>query len=574
MNNYPNNPGQKRLTKESVFHFLKNHWVNLVFILLAVLLIILSFTFVSHEFFSRLSYEFSQPYTADHSLYMAVGKGMAEGKIPYIDMYENKPPMIFIVCYLSYIMTGDYYLVSLLSAFSMIGIVVLPILFLVIKCRREKASLSVMLMMLSSLFGVIVLLSCYGEKRSGEGQVELQGAFFNLLSLFFAFLIKEEKRSFSNPFIYLSGLFLGVSFFYKEPFGLLGALFLLFMVKDVKDLIYRFILIGGVALFFCLVILLSTRSFVPYFTIYLKNMFGSHVSIYGSPLERVFHVSKISEDLYKFSRHLGLFLQILFALDILFIFYRFIQKERNLKGLLYCIKDEFLVLFTLILSVFMVGLGGQYYNHHYIFALPYEVILIFLFVEYFPYHANLHSTEENKIVQNILPHLSKGLLSMFALVMVIITGIAFRNTEQVFSYQSTLDQTTKMKNDAKYLDLVLDTLDKDSYQYIGFNGFTPVGYTKHSAMGPAFAQDANNFQDETNFFCTSFMDQLSKVDIIVFRFYNIGVIKEKAETYINENFTRVKPQAILDLDHNDEFASSYWETFQNSYSLYYRRENK
>lgn len=47
------------------------------------------------NYFSRYLYELDGPFTWDTTIYYAVGKGMSHGLLPYWDLFETKPPMIF-----------------------------------------------------------------------------------------------------------------------------------------------------------------------------------------------------------------------------------------------------------------------------------------------------------------------------------------------------------------------------------------------------------------------------------------------------------------------------------------------
>ena len=67
------------------------------------------------NYFSRYLYELDGPFTWDTTIYYAVGKGMSHGLLPYRDLFETKPPMIFFLSELSYLLTGDFYLCNILS---------------------------------------------------------------------------------------------------------------------------------------------------------------------------------------------------------------------------------------------------------------------------------------------------------------------------------------------------------------------------------------------------------------------------------------------------------------------------
>lgn len=57
---------------------------------------------------------FASPYTTplnpyygyDSAVFMVLGKGVAAGKLPYLDLYDNKGPMIFYINALGYLLGG------------------------------------------------------------------------------------------------------------------------------------------------------------------------------------------------------------------------------------------------------------------------------------------------------------------------------------------------------------------------------------------------------------------------------------------------------------------------------------
>jgi 4-amino-4-deoxy-L-arabinose transferase-like glycosyltransferase len=70
------------------------------------------------EVFGRLGYELHEIANWDTGMYYTIGKGLAHGITPYSGLYENKPPMIFLLSAISYKLTSGYYLVNILSFFS------------------------------------------------------------------------------------------------------------------------------------------------------------------------------------------------------------------------------------------------------------------------------------------------------------------------------------------------------------------------------------------------------------------------------------------------------------------------
>ena len=98
--------------------FIKAHPAQLFLALLFAVLSAATLAVCLPELIGRISYEGQEIGNWDTYLYYTVGHALKEGKIPYADMYENKPPMIFLLASLSYNFTGGYRLVNFFSAFA------------------------------------------------------------------------------------------------------------------------------------------------------------------------------------------------------------------------------------------------------------------------------------------------------------------------------------------------------------------------------------------------------------------------------------------------------------------------
>ena len=91
---------------------------------ITIFLVLLGFIFiavnVAKELNGRIGFELNEVYSVDHILYFTVARGMMSGGKPYLDYYENKPPLIFVMCMISYLIRGDFYLLNVMSFISFI----------------------------------------------------------------------------------------------------------------------------------------------------------------------------------------------------------------------------------------------------------------------------------------------------------------------------------------------------------------------------------------------------------------------------------------------------------------------
>ena len=151
------------------------------------------------NYFSRYLYELDGPFTWDTTIYYAVGKGMSHGLLPYRDLFETKPPMIFFLSELSYLLTGDFYLCNILSFLLLVFTALSPALYIIVRfcLKREKSPLLWCFFLLAAL-SAGMLFGGYDQLRSGEVQVELFGATFIVLYFLCILSYKSENRRFCS----------------------------------------------------------------------------------------------------------------------------------------------------------------------------------------------------------------------------------------------------------------------------------------------------------------------------------------------------------------------------------------
>lgn len=515
------------------------------------------------DFFDRFLYELKRPFTWDTTMYYAIGKGMTQGLKPYVDMFETKPPMIFFISAISYSLTKDYYLCNLFSFFCLLLTTLAPSVCIGVKLwkKEEKNPLAWTLCLFASL-AVGLLLGGYDQLRSGEVQVELFGAFFVLAYLLLARTIDCENAKLYSPKIIISALLLMVGVMFKEPFLLIAFAGGLIICKKGKDWLYRFILpcaYGGCA---GVLLLAVTGTLFPYLTAYLPHMLGNHISIYGSPFERMKQFDKLLSDMSKYSPLLLAIVVISILTVATSILMEKTEKASSSYDVAIFTATKWMrILLAPLLVSFSVGLGGQYYNHHYIFALPCYALCVILLLEgvydFFlspSVHISDHVTQS--MIFAYLSRFGKALLG--GLTILSLVGIYLLPQPDYAHYEKILNYSVSMKEDAKYLDEVLDRLDEDTYQYFGFNGPIVYAYTQHNPLGPIFFQDPNNLTDKDSFFAKNLVKQMDEADVYVVSKINCGVLTDYVNGYITENFVLLqnseKSGLIADLEKPSTFT--------------------
>lgn len=395
---------------------------------------------------------------------------------------------------------------------------------------------------LAVIQGLMLMLYC--EERSGAFQVESMGAAFTCAYFMAIIHIKhiEEKSTIGRSTIVwtlVSAFFAMGGVMMKEPFVLLmisGALIICERPKDIIGKIIIPLFTGGIM---ALILLLICGVLPEYFQIYLKNMFGSHINIYGSPFARSFNFNKLSGDIINFSKALMLIIAFAFVICVLYLCF---NKTYSLKMRIWKAVS---LIFAVWCASFAVGMGGQYYNHHYIFAAPLYMILII---------------SEIKIFADIYSERNKPIIMVITFALIFCLG---SKTNLPFAGDYT-DKYTAISKNAEYVDLLLERYGETTYQFLGFNGEDNFcGLTKYSPQGPIFAQDPNNFLSDNTWAAQKLIEQLNSVNIVIFQYHSTRAIEDKVESILNTQFAEIPSYEFEDIRKPASF----------NYKIYCRKNN-
>lgn len=555
-----------KFLSRKLINYIKAKPLEAIIVFICYATILVSFISGSRELFSRLQFELSEIASCDANLFFTVGKGMAKGFKPYVDYYENKPPMIFLLSEISYLMTGGFYLVNISSFLCCVNLLAAPIGIGVVLAKRRgwstlSTALAIVILFTSSLF-----LLFYAEQRSGEIMCEIFGASALLDVLFcLAFLSNKKDIKFYHPLIIVAGAFLGIAIMFKEPFILLGFFSLLFLVEKRDDIFKRVVLPCGYALITVLFILLISNSFEGYFSIYLPNMINSRVTSNNSLVDRMKDFKRLFDDLDGFSRYLMIGTVVTLFVSSVRSITMFEDEEKMYLKVIFRVIRILLPFVYLYIASLSVGLGGQYFWHHFAFALPFYYSLLLdtaslvgdstKEIKFYPFKKEYVSETFNEFAKPI------PLFSLIIAVSLVgVTKYGIKKHEFKMKTEEMKNYVIKAKEHAKYIDEILDAINEKNYLYIGFNGTDrPYCYTEHLPLGPTFVQDPDNFKKE-NWFTKSFRNDLNTTNVVVFNYCDDLSIKDEIYDYLNNNFTASLPMN----------ASSIKKPASFNYRLYFR----
>ncbi|MBT4392652.1 MAG: hypothetical protein HOG89_03110 [Candidatus Peribacter sp.] len=372
----------------------------------------------------------------DAQIFQTVGQGMLNGLLPYADLFETKPPGIFLLHALSLKIFGSQFLVKLLQAIVLLGIPVLVLAPAIARAQGKTNADRRLISLMSLLFGV--LLSLYTANQAGLGLPESYGAF--AVILYFVYLITNHNSSIARSIIL--GILMLITVGLKEPFlfVILAGVILL-----QKDLLSSFVYPLCIAIIFGLIALLALGLAVPFFQVYLPHMFGYHIAQHeGSAFVHALEIWRTFINIGAYSWW--------FAVVIAAVWVSVLTRSKSVL-----IRWGIASYITLL----AIAIGGDFYGHHFIFAVPVYAVLWWKFAE------------RSKNFWFIVP---------------LLVAAALLNTQLSFSDQKTLwkDDEQEMQRTAQIVDEVMNRCEWDRYLQMIVREGGPYAYTKHSPYGPVF----------------------------------------------------------------------------------------
>ena len=478
------------------------------------------------EFCCRLLYELSEPTNWDSDIYFAVGRGIVNGIKPWSGLWDIKPPGVFLLSAVSFKIFDSAVFCHWFQCFVLIALAAFPLILHFVLPNR-----SVWRLLGCCLFGLTI--SLYAAERAGEVQTESLGAAFACLSIFAFAYPNFYKRKILWISISAFGL-LGACGF-KEPFlfPILGASILL--CKDIKDWLTRFLLPLGIAIvtgFLFLVI----AGWLGDFLHYLDFMQQIHANRHGSPFRRAMEFWRLWEDLNGFSWGLG---WIIVAL----LFAPFVLYRNNLPQ----VAVKTLVAF--LLASYTVGMGGEFFDHHFAFAVPFYFALWIMLSKKWG--------GDNKIAGSLI-------LIFLSIAVLNLPDLKLEKREKEMRQRREI-----LLEEAAYVDAVLDKAHIDRYMYLGQNDFVSklgtnflFGRTRHSPEGPYFFQFQHVWFNEIPGYKETILEMLENSQIVV-RGHMPNLVANLTEPTLNEYFTLQPWESVAGIPRKYKHFGEY--------SVYFRK---
>ncbi|MBT4120105.1 MAG: hypothetical protein HOG89_04145 [Candidatus Peribacter sp.] len=250
---------------------------------------------------------FAGEYTGDAKYYFTVGRGIVNGHVLYTDIFDTKPPGVYLLSALSMSIFNSAVLGSILN-----GLIVLayPITFGLAAYVLDRRVFTVVL---SALFGLLLALN--SGFQAGAWQVEWFGAFFG--SLYALALVLTSRSRTSKLSIGILSICMVLTIGFKEPFALVLIGTGLVLLPTKKDLLYGLLLPLIITAIVGVIGLLVFGYAGGYFSTYLPSHFGHHL-VRSVPLwQRGFYANLMLKYLWEFSYAFSALIVILFSSALL-----------------------------------------------------------------------------------------------------------------------------------------------------------------------------------------------------------------------------------------------------------------
>ena len=489
---------------------------------------------------AQFLYELHDHYSTSGWVYVTVGRGIVNGLLPYVDLFEVKPPGMFLIAALSFWLTNTMSVANIIQ-----GIIFLAIpLFIAIPVFRSlKKSDAV----LTLLFGT--LLSLYTAYNAGGFQTESFGSLFGVL--YVALLFQSSNWRWGKTCI-AAICILGATGL-KEPFLFSLALSAIMLTRNIRLFCNTFVIPFCIAVVTGLLIMLMLGYLDGYFSIYLPEMLGTRSNInliplwmrgtrvpvvfsnlwnYSIPLSIVIVLMYVSFPILQFrlqaKRALITFGGLLLSLAVLRHMMITTLTSLNAKGItptegflvfigmvvvysIVCIcvcrsilgKEHwkrvatafFAASVLLYFFILIIGFAGPFLREHMGFGVP-------VYAAFFLYWIHLLRSNDNNWYVRGAHALSICVLSVGILIL---------------SPKPPATAVPFYSEQAQRLDALLDACGLDRYMTLGEPN-VETDRTLHSPLGPGFSRATLAFPifDKNPLLHDAFMDNVRRTPLIIF----------------------------------------------------------
>ncbi|MBU0459006.1 hypothetical protein KJ652_00775 [Patescibacteria group bacterium] len=418
------------------------------------LIIVLATLKGAYHLFAQAWYLFNGAHAGDANYYWTVGRGVLNDLKLYTDIFEGRPPIIFLLSSISIWLTGNAALGYWINSFI---VLLTPAMFgvaLFYMCRDLLRHDKYLYIILGLLFGVTLAL--FSAFQAEGWQSEFFGSFFGIFYVTMIIILPNRNRIYDTLILALC-MFFSIGF--KEPYVLVLLAAALVLARDFRHF-KRIFLIPVVIVGITGLIALFVMGYADgYLSTYLHSLFGQKI-MSTVPLWRrglMFTILLFSQ--VQFSYLFSALITLLLALVCI----------RQRPTLIKNSYAKYLILpIALYLSLTAANMRGYYTSNHFVAMTPFYAAIFIVFIK-----STIHRFNTNLTISGIVV----TLLISFTLIMLPLS-------DGFPAYAKKLDAMKESEANiiqiAESIDNILDACDIDRYFFTGNKDYMP--YTKHSPL--------------------------------------------------------------------------------------------
>ncbi|OGJ59611.1 hypothetical protein A3D11_02190 [Candidatus Peribacteria bacterium RIFCSPHIGHO2_02_FULL_49_16] len=414
------------------------------------------------------AYEWHRPYVSDNVLFIAMGRAIVNGLTPYVDLFENKPPGMFVIAAVSLYFFDSSILGRLLQ---ILAIVLIPVCTLFggffLNTNKQQPRERYLFLSWSFLFGV--MLAVITSKWAGGFYPESFGILFSLL--YVMWFLRMRHRTVTWKMQLLGGLCIAFALGFKEVFLLCFLAIALLLSLNRKEFLQKFCIPLIFALLIGTMLLLVFGYLWPYLTTYIPYLLlwhGDMMSLLNPEKTPLWQTGFPTLSLGKHLLHIAFPLPFfLLFLCIAALFHGFASKEG---------RRSFRVS-ALVLAMYLATMSGQMAGgkpHHLAVMFPFFFALFLL-------------VSQSSLWQSAW---LKPVMTFFLCAIVFLQNNQFAQADFIEERQ----RISLAEEVAAQIDFIMDSCDIDRYLRLIVTPIPELAFIHHSPLptGLISTRDYNN----------------------------------------------------------------------------------
>lgn len=317
----------------------------------------------------------------DSGVFLYVGNGILDGKIPFSDYWDHKPPLVYFLNALVLFIGNNS--LSFLWLFEFI--------FLFVSAVLNFKLLTKLFGNVAGVIGTAILLIMFGGLIQGGNQIEEYAFLFQLAILHIFISIKKDKVTFL-PYVFI-GVLSGIIFLIKQ--NIIAIVLSISIIALYEGVVYRKFRVGIKKIFYLSLGVLPVLCVLAIY--FVKHNALNQLIDQAFLYNFIYSKTPIQQKIFSSIQYFKIFPPYSILIIIGYTF-GLIDLYKNKMSTLNIIRLNSVVF---PLGLILVGASGRSYFHYYISLLPISALLIGQFIYLFPSFINKASRKYLKTKLNI-----------------------------------------------------------------------------------------------------------------------------------------------------------------------------